>query len=271
MPHNLGWPVLCLPVEDLQASVAFYEKLDFILVDGSPEQNFAVMQQRNHELHLHYRCIDAHMLNFRGGDVVAIVAALRERGLSPVPGHVASDGEALVVEAGATACYFDPDGLEVMFDTHVTEAKWLAAGEPFSTPGARDKVKPEAMLLGNLSYCLDCKDIRQSVDFYQRLGFHLTGDFLDQNWGVMTLEEDPDWRGTLHDGMHLSVFQGMLSGNLVNWRGGDVFAIAETLRKRGIELEREPFTDECGSDNLFLNDPDGHQLYFNTYPVERLY
>jgi len=271
MPQNLGWPVICLPVQDLAKSIAFYEKLDFTNVFGSPEMNYACMQQRNHEIHLHHGCIDAHMLNFRGGDVRAIVAEIKGRGIAPVKGHVDSDGEAVDVDGCTTACYFDPDGLEVMFDTHPDEAKGLAAGEPFCTAGALSKLKPDPLLLGNFTYCIDATYLKLSIEFYKQIGFYLTGDFTSQNWAVMTLEEKPEWGKTLHNGLHLSIFQGMLNGNLLNWRGGNVFKIAEVLESRGVEFRRGPFTDEGGSDNLFLNDPDGHELYFNTYPVERLY
>lgn len=271
MRQPLGWLALCLPVQDLAKSIAFYEKLDFTCVSGGVEQHYAVMQQLNHELHLHYECIDAPMLNFRGGDVRAIVAELKESGLSPVPGHVASDGEAIDIHGCTTACYFDPDGLEVMFDTHPDEAEWLAKGELFCTQGAQSKIKPEPMLLGNLTYCLNTKDIRATVAFYRKLGWHLSGDFLAQNWGVMTLEEKPQWGQTLHNGMHLSLFQDMLPANMLNWRGGDVYAIATALEARGIEFDKPPYSDPDGSDALPLRDPDGHLLYFNTYPAERLY
>jgi len=267
----LGWLAVCLPVTDLKRSIEFYEKLDFCVASGTIEQNYAVMQQRNHELHLHQGAIDAPMLNFRGGDVRAIVAALKQRGLSPVPGHVDSDGEAIDIYGCTTACYFDPDGLEVMFDTHPDEAKWLADGEPFCTPGARDKVKAEAMLLGDFTYCLNTRDIRRTVEFYRRLGWHLTGDHLQENWGVMTREKQPEFGKVLRDGTYLSLFTGHIPANMLNWRGGDVYGIAEVLRGRGIQFDREPFTGDDGGDALPLQDPDGHLLYFNTYPGERLY
>ena len=158
-----------------------------------------------------------------------------------------------------------------MFDTHPDEAKWLAAGESFCTQDALGKIKPAPLLLGNLTYCLNTQDIRATVEFYRKLGWFLTGDFLSQNWGVMTLEEKPDWARSLHNGTHLSLFQGMLPANMLNWRGGDVYAIAEVLRERGVLFDKEPFTDPDGSAALALRDPDGHLLYFNTYPSERLY
>ena len=88
---------------------------------------------------------------------------------------------------------------------------------------------------------------------------------------MLTREEKPEWGKELHNGMHLSLFQEMLQTRMLNWRGGNVFAIAELLKARGVVFDNEPYTDDQGSDNLFLKDPDGHQLYFNTYPQERLY
>jgi catechol 2,3-dioxygenase-like lactoylglutathione lyase family enzyme len=271
MRQQLGWLAVCLPVNDLKRSVEFYEKLDFTVAGGAYEHQYAVMQQTNHEIHLHQGAIDAPILNFRGGDVRAIVAALKQHGLSPVPGHVASDGEAIDVHGCTTACYFDPDGLEVMFDTHPDEARLLADGEPFCTPGARDKVEPGALLLGDFTYCLNVKDIRKTVEFYMKLGWHLSADHLAENWGIMTLDERPQWGKALRDGTYLSLFQGMLPANMLNWRGGDVFAIARVLSERGIEFDNGPHTENDGSDALALRDPDGHLLYFNTFPSERLY
>ena len=87
----------------------------------------------------------------------------------------------------------------------------------------------------------------------------------------MVTGEAPGSPAELVGSMYLTLYGELLSSNLLSFRGGDVFEIANVIEKRGIKLIQEPFTDESGSDNMFIVDPDGNILYFNTYPQERLY
>ena len=269
---SLGWLAYCLSVTDLERSLEFYRKLDFTPAGGGADQGYLVLQQRNCELHLHPKStIQSNMLNFRGGDVRAIVDWLKARGLTPQPGHVASDGGAVETPDGCTtACYFDPDGVEIMFDTHPSESEWLAAGEPFCTPSARGKVSPDALLLGNLSICHKAADLQITLKFYEALGFRLRGGQPEHGWAALALRDGPCHPEALVDTPHLALFQGMIETNLLNWRGGNVPELAGALEARGVEFLK-PLETQHGCDTFLIADPDGHVLMFDTCPGEEQY
>jgi len=111
--------------------------------------------------------------------------------------------------------------------------------------------------LGRFEYCLKVKDIGKSLEFYKKLGFSQTGGNLDQNWVVIK-----------HGNCTLGLFQGYIDVNLLNFRGGDVYSIAEYLKSQGLELVKDAFTGDDGSAAAEINDPDDNCIYFNTYPDE---
>jgi catechol 2,3-dioxygenase-like lactoylglutathione lyase family enzyme len=269
---QLGWLAVCLSVNDLAVSAEFYRKLDFVVAGGGVDQGYIVMQQRNCELHLHAKStIQRDMLNFRGADVRMVVEWLKTRGLVPQPGHVLSDGTAVDTPDGCTAaCYFDPDGVEVMFDTHPDEAKWLAKSEPFCTPGARAKVAPDAMLLGNFSICHKVADLPVTLKFYEALGFSLRGGQPEHGWAALALGDGPCHPEALVDKPHLALMQGFIEANLLNWRGGNVPELAAILAERGVSFIKA-LESQHGCDNFLIADPDGRVLMFDTCEGEKLY
>ena len=130
--------------------------------------------------------------------------------------------------------------------------------------------------LGWGQYCLNVADINASWEFYRRLGMSLVGGKLEDKWAV------------LHNGeTELGLFQGMLKGSIVNFRGIHIQQLAAELKSRGFALDSETDYDAekypaawhqdaegrtlpaegSGSFNVF--DPDGMTLMFDTVPVER--
>ncbi len=117
---DLGWCDVCLRVASAKASREFYEKLGFRRVEGDDDDGWAVMTNGEVRLGLYH---PEHMgesgfsLNFRGGDVVANVKALQEKGLTITKGPVQGQ------RGGWSAWLHDPDGNTVFLDTEPGEAK----------------------------------------------------------------------------------------------------------------------------------------------------
>jgi catechol 2,3-dioxygenase-like lactoylglutathione lyase family enzyme len=114
------------------------------------------------------------------------------------------------------------------------------------------------MELGWSELGLNVGDVRKSLAFYQKLGFRVVDGSVETR--TVTLQNG-DCR--------IALYEGYGEGNFVNFRGGDVFAIARDLKSKGIALEREPETGADGSTGgPLIRDPDGNVLYFCHYPDE---
>lgn len=112
---NLGWLDVCLNVEDLAASRAFYEKLGFQVVEGDADQGYWVVANGGARIGLYKGHITEVVLNFRGGDVMANAEVLSKMGLEFESGPTAVDG------GGGSATLRDPDGNVIFLDTHPDE------------------------------------------------------------------------------------------------------------------------------------------------------
>jgi hypothetical protein len=62
----------------------------------------------------------------------------------------------------------------------------------------------------------------------------------------------------------------MIPADLLNFRGGDVAAIAEKLGEAGVDLQEGVREAPDGGRSLLIYDPDEHPLFFDTTPPERL-
>jgi lactoylglutathione lyase len=114
------------------------------------------------------------------------------------------------------------------------------------------------MFLGSFELCLNVKDVRRSVEYYETLGFKRVGGNLADQWAILE-----------HSNLRLGLFQGHIESNLINFRGGDVFRIAETMKQRGIEFAQDAYREPDGSAGAICIDPDGNAIYFNTFPEEQ--
>lgn len=112
---NLGEHHLCLCVADIAASIAFYEKLDFEILDDHRDDKWIVLSHGTFVLALFEGHIDRNLMNFRGGDVEQIGAELKSRGveLTKDP-HLEPDGS-------WSAEVRDPDGNVIYFNTWPSE------------------------------------------------------------------------------------------------------------------------------------------------------
>jgi hypothetical protein len=89
------------------------------------------------------------------------------------------------------------------------------------------------------------------------LGFKVVEDHGDDGYAVM-----------ICNGFRLALYQGHIAANMLNFRGGDVAALAAELKRRGLSLAREAETERDGSVGATLIDPDGNVIYLNTTPAE---
>ena len=106
--------------------------------------------------------------------------------------------------------------------------------------------------------CLAVKSLMASRQFYEAMGFQMTGGATEDGWAIMK-----------RDGQELHLFEGHLNANCMNFRGGNVKSISEHLHSQGIEPTRGPEVESDGSVGLWIKDPDGNDIYFNTCPEEQ--
>lgn len=111
--------------------------------------------------------------------------------------------------------------------------------------------------LGWFELCLNVADLAASMDFYERLGLELVGGEPEQGWAVMQ-------QGNLR----LALYEGHIERNLLNFRGAEIFGLAETLQARGLRLSKPAERESDGSAAAELIDPDGNVIYLNTHPGE---
>ncbi len=119
------------------------------------------------------------------------------------------------------------------------------------------ELPPNYLDSGWLEVCLNVQNIELSIEFYEKLGFVHVGGEIEDGWAVME-----------NDACRFSLYQGHLEGNVLNFRGGDVQQIGDTLKARGLTLKTEVESEPDGSMGCTLEDPDGNLIYFNTHPDE---
>ncbi len=122
------------------------------------------------------------------------------------------------------------------------------------------------MDLGAFSVSLAVKDIQISKDFYEKLGFMVTGGNQDQNWLILK-----------NDTTILSLFQGMFDKNILTFNPGwnvnaqevnpftDVPELQKKLKAQGISLSEEADETSTGPAELSLLDPDGNAILIDQH------
>lgn len=122
------------------------------------------------------------------------------------------------------------------------------------------------MKLGAFSISLAVKDIHQSKEFYEKLGFSYKGGNIEQNWVVLKNENAV-----------IGLFQGMFEGNIITFNPGwdsnaqnienfdDVRVIQSHLRSLGITLTREADETTNGPEYITLTDPDGNNILIDQH------
>ena len=122
------------------------------------------------------------------------------------------------------------------------------------------------MDLGCYSTSLAVRDIGASREFYEKLGFEVTGGDADQGWLILRNGETT-----------LGLFQGMFDRNILTFNPGlsprmeplseftDVREIQRTLKARGLELATEVDESTSGPASITLTDPDGNPILIDQF------
>jgi predicted lactoylglutathione lyase len=113
---DLGEYYLCLNVEDLQASLEFYEKLGFRIIEDHRHDGWMVLQHNNMALCLFEGHIEHNLINFRGGDIPLIADEAHSRGLK-----LSKPGAKEEQDGSWSAEIVDPDGNIIYFNTFPEE------------------------------------------------------------------------------------------------------------------------------------------------------
>src|SRR4051794_22239295 len=115
------------------------------------------------------------------------------------------------------------------------------------------------MELGWCDVCLRVKSATTSRAFYGDLGFQRVEGSDEEGWAVVS-------NGSLRLGLFEPQF--MSSPISLNFRGGDVAAIAAELASYGHTFDSGPKFAINGGVSASMHDPDGHQIFFDTAPGE---
>jgi len=130
----------------------------------------------------------------------------------------------------------------------------------------RAKAGEEPIRLGKFSVSLAVKDLAKSREFYEKLGFKVTGGEQSQNWLLLQNETAT-----------IGLFQGMFSKNMLTFVPGwdrndkalpdfdDVRDIQKTLKSRGIAIKTEADEASTGPASLMVVDPDGNPILLDQY------
>lgn len=115
MRLDLGRVDMCLDVESIKRSFAFYRKLGFSVVGGNLEERWLILRRGTFRLGIFQGHIEENVINFRGGHVGKIVEGLKERGLKPY------GVRGLEPSGRGSALLKDPDGNVIFFDSSSQE------------------------------------------------------------------------------------------------------------------------------------------------------
>jgi catechol 2,3-dioxygenase-like lactoylglutathione lyase family enzyme len=125
--------------------------------------------------------------------------------------------------------------------------------------------------LGAFSISLTVADLETSRDFYERLGFEVTGGSADENYLIMVC-------GTAVIGLFHGVFERniltfnpgvVMSVDGSDWGTADDFTDVRDIQARlgsaGLELETTTDPDGTGPAHITLVDPDGNPILIDQF------
>ncbi|MDG1037020.1 MAG: VOC family protein [Crocinitomicaceae bacterium] len=122
------------------------------------------------------------------------------------------------------------------------------------------------MKLGAFSTSLNVKNLKQSKEFYENLGFKTFAGSMEQNYIIMKNEN-----------ALIGLFQGMFEGNILTFNPGwdenaknienynDIRDIQKHLKANGLKLITEADEKTEGPASLMLSDPDGNVILLDQH------
>ncbi len=119
--------------------------------------------------------------------------------------------------------------------------------------------------LGRFELCLNVANINKSIEFYKKFGFEkIDGNPEDEGWAIMK-----------HNNGIIALYNkdtiSMETGHTLNFRGGDVKAITNNLKKQGLKMKIDFKPGKNGGGSATLLDPDGNIIFLDTAPDEPRY
>lgn len=122
------------------------------------------------------------------------------------------------------------------------------------------------MTLGAFSTSLAVKDIEQSKQFYEKIGFSVFGGDQAQNWLIMK-----------NGDIVIGLFQGMFDSNLMTFNPGwdqdcntlesftDVRQLHDNFKSQGLEIQSPSLESDSGPGSFSLVDPDGNVILIDQH------
>jgi len=122
------------------------------------------------------------------------------------------------------------------------------------------------MNLGAFSISLSVKNLMDSKEFYEYLGFNVFAGEMERNYLIMKNGD------TL-----IGLFQGMFEHNILTFNPGwdnnanaldnytDVRAIQSELKSKGIHIENEVDAESTGPASFMIKDPDGNVILLDQH------
>lgn len=108
---NLGQFSLSLAVSDIGASLEFYRKLGFEVIDGKVEEHWLILRNGEIVIGLFQGMFDRNLLTFNPSDVRSVQKELLEKGVELIEKAEEGDGPAHITMV-------DPDGNPILLDQH---------------------------------------------------------------------------------------------------------------------------------------------------------
>ena len=122
------------------------------------------------------------------------------------------------------------------------------------------------MKLGAQSISLSVKNLQDSKEFYEKLGFQIFAGSAEQNYLIMKNENSL-----------IGLFQDMFQGNILTFNPGwdengqntdpfdDVRKIQAHLESAGVELDSKADKSASGPASIMLKDPDGNVILIDQH------
>jgi catechol 2,3-dioxygenase-like lactoylglutathione lyase family enzyme len=253
MGINLGRFEICLNVANINKSIEFYKKLGLTEIGGDQSKGWSILKHSNFILGLFMGHIDNNLLHFRGEDIFQLEKELMRMGLtSKIKAHIEECDNSPSME------FEDPDNNLIYFNTAEDEP---VINFDIQKLPSEDNKHP----LGRFEMCLSCQDLSISIGFYQKLGFEkIDGNPEDEGWVILK-----------HNNGIIALYNketiNTKSGQVLNFRGGDVESITNDLKKQGLVMKIDFKAGKNGGGSTTLLDPDGNVIFLDTAPDEPRY
>ncbi len=119
------------------------------------------------------------------------------------------------------------------------------------------------MELGQFSISLPVKDMKASIDFYQKLGFEIIdGGHMNEGFPDTA---STSWRIVKSGNSVIGLFHGMFEESIMTFNPKDARSIQKTLKTSGVDLIKEADESTEGPEHIILMDPDGNQIMLDQH------